>query len=113
MKRKKTQSYPAPVSSNNEQKLSKKAVNFQPLQEDNKGIEITNRYSPLANEEMEIPTEEHTEEISRVLNKPKGKVQTPVVRNKPKIPPIVIKGKLISQPTIANIRKAIKGKNSS
>ncbi|KAG5877097.1 hypothetical protein JTB14_006392 [Gonioctena quinquepunctata] len=110
VKKKETESYPALASKNNEQKFPRKTVNIQPPQKDIKVIEISNRYELLPNEEMEIPTEEHTEEISKAMNKPKGKAQTPVVSNKQKIPPIVIKGKLTAESTMASLRTAIKGR---
>ncbi|KAG5896637.1 hypothetical protein JTB14_009544 [Gonioctena quinquepunctata] len=110
VKKKKTESFPALASRNNEQKFLRKTANIQPPQKDNKAIETSNRYDLLPSEEMEIPTEEHTEEISRTMNKTKGKVQTPVASSKQKIPPIVIKGKLISQSTAAALRKTIEGR---
>ncbi|KAG5885174.1 hypothetical protein JTB14_003515 [Gonioctena quinquepunctata] len=90
--------------------LKGKTVNFQPLQKDHKGIEISNRFNLLVNEELETPTEEHTEEVSRTMNKPKGKVQTPVASSKSNIPPIVTQGKLISQPLVDTLKKAINGR---
>ncbi|KAG5865446.1 hypothetical protein JTB14_027179 [Gonioctena quinquepunctata] len=53
-------------------------------------------------------TEEHTDEITKTMNKPKGKTQTPVVRSRQKISPLVIKGKTISQLTAAKIRDVTK-----
>ncbi|KAG5861556.1 hypothetical protein JTB14_020729 [Gonioctena quinquepunctata] len=55
-----------------------------------------------------VPTEDHTDGISKTMNKPEEKIQIPVVRNRNKIPPLEVKGKIISQLTAAKIRQVTK-----
>ncbi|KAG5881874.1 hypothetical protein JTB14_008688 [Gonioctena quinquepunctata] len=55
-----------------------------------------------------VPTEEYTDHITKTMNKPKGNTQNPGVRNRNKVPPIVIERKIISQLTAVNLRKFTK-----
>ncbi|KAG5861278.1 hypothetical protein JTB14_004076 [Gonioctena quinquepunctata] len=78
-KGKKPESLPASHSKDKEQKSPRKTGNFQPSQQENKVIEISNSYGPLASEEMETaPTEEQTDEIIKTMNKPKGEKHKPL-----------------------------------